>query len=144
MVELSIPDSVKQLADLQTFVCIKGTEEQRAFCTFLMAASAKMSLNAKQFLSACIGLREMISAGILIDEEALPALYNSPLREKLETMEAVMFDIDRQMVIAMACFCFDIEEDHLFITELNDAINSEQARLMMQTIMGPDVKVSIV
>jgi hypothetical protein len=145
MLELSIPDSVKQSADLQTFVCIEGTEEQRAFCAFFIAASAKMSLNAKQFLSTCGGLREMIVAGILIDEEALPALYNSPLREKLEAMEAMMmFRIDRQIVIAMACFCFDIDNDHQFIAELNEAMDSEWARLMMQTLMGPDVKVSIV
>lgn len=144
MLELRIPASVKQSADLQTFACIEGTEEQRAFCTFLVAASAEMSLNAKQFLSVCRGLRELISAGILIDEEAQPAVYNSPLREKLAAMETALFGIDRQMVIAMACFCFDINDDHQFIAELNDAMDSEWARLMMQTIMGPDVEVSIV
>ncbi len=141
MTELIIPDSVKESADVETFICINGTEEQRVFCTFLVAASAKIPLNAKQFLLICQRLREMIADGILIDQKAQPLIYGSPLQKELTAMENSDFTIDRPTLIAIACFYFGINENHTFIAELHGAMDSAWDELMMKTIFGSNVQI---
>ena len=134
----TIPDSVREAADLTTFTCIEGTRAQQAFCTYFSTAQPS-PLDAGQFLTVLRALEKVVFRGIIIDPAQQPEICRSPLYLALQSLEGQPLNLTPDIITAMACHCFAIDESHEFIGTLRRLLTTEaDALLLVGHIIGSE------